>query len=240
LERDPPDWSQETATQETEETHELSFYVDTNIFDYSALAHPVYGKACKHVIDDIQNRRIEAYCGFLVPIELLGSLARIDAEKAQVALAAFFSLPINMIRIDERTLEDAAKIIVESRVSYDSVHAACMLRKGLDTIITEDVSDWRKIKNIKIVRPLEYERLVKTEKWNGLEDLNLRRSGDVTSVPLFFSSNSGSGTPANPPFGQPGRAIEVPKLYCSTDSTLKARILQVSIVIFVQYTRYSF
>lgn len=140
----------------------MSFYVDTNIFDYSALAHPVYGNACKHIIDDIQNKRIEAYCGFLVPIELLGSLARIDAEKASVALAAFFSLPINMIRIDERTLEDAAKIIVESGVSYDSVHAACMLRKGLDTIITEDVSDWRKIKNIKIVRPLEYERIVKT------------------------------------------------------------------------------
>ena len=138
--------------------------MDTNIFDYSALAHPVYGTACKRIIDDIQNRRIEAYCGFLVPIELLGSLARIDPEKASVALSAFFSLPINMIRIDERTLEDAAKIIIESGVTHDSVHAACMLRKGLNTIITEDISDWRKIKNIKIVRPLEYERITKTGK----------------------------------------------------------------------------
>ncbi len=142
----------------------MSFYIDTNIFDYSALAHPVYGKACKHIIDDIQDGKIEAHCGFLVPIELLGSLARIDPEKAAIALAAFFSLPINMIQIDEQTLQDAATVMVQSGVSYDSIHAACMLRQGLDTIITEDVADWKKIKNIKIIRPLDYQRPVKTRK----------------------------------------------------------------------------
>jgi len=140
----------------------LSFYIDTNIFGYSALAHPVYGKACKRIIDDIQNGKIEAYCSFLVPIELLGSLARIDTEKAAIAVAVFFSLPISMIQIDEWVLQDAAAIMLGSGVSYDSIHAACMRRKGLDTIITEDTEDWRKIKNVKIVRPLEYERLVKT------------------------------------------------------------------------------
>jgi predicted nucleic acid-binding protein len=139
----------------------LSYYVDTNIFDYSALAHPNYGKACKRIIDDIQNGVIKAYCGFLVPIELLGSLARIDAEKAGIAVAAFFSLPISMIQIDEEVLHEAARIMLESGVSYDSIHAACMKRKGLDTIITEDVTDWKKIKNARIIRPLEYEKLVR-------------------------------------------------------------------------------
>lgn len=128
------------------------------------LAHPVYGKACKHIIDDIQNGQIEAYCSFLVPIELLGSLARIDAEKASLAVAAFFSLPVNMIQIDERTLRDAASIMVDSGVSYDSIHAAGMQREGLDTIITEDITDWKKIKNVKIFRSLEYQKLVKTNK----------------------------------------------------------------------------
>jgi predicted nucleic acid-binding protein len=142
----------------------LSFYIDTNIFDYSALAHPVYGKACKQIIDDIQNGKIEAYCSFLVPIELLGSLARIDKKKAAVAVAAFLSLPISMIPIDEWILKDATGIMVDSGVSYDSIHAACMRRKGLDTIITEDTTDWKKIKNVKIVKPLEYEKLVKTKK----------------------------------------------------------------------------
>jgi len=140
------------------------FYIDTNIFDYSALAHPVYGKACKHIIDDIQNERIEAYCSFLVPIELLGSLAQIDIGKASIAVAAFFSLPISMIQIDEWVLRDATSIMLESGVSYDSIHAACMRRKGLGTIITEDTKHWKKIKNVKIIRPLEYSRLVKTKK----------------------------------------------------------------------------
>jgi len=142
----------------------LSFYIDTNIFDYSALAHPVYGKACKHIIDDVQNGKIEAYCSFLVPIELLGSLARIDAEKAAIAVAAFFSLPISMIQIDEWILQEAASIMLDSGISYDSIHAACMRRNGLDTIITEDAKDWKKIKSVKIIRPLEYSRLVKTRK----------------------------------------------------------------------------
>jgi len=142
----------------------VSFYIDTNIFDYSALAHPVYGRACKHIIDDIQNEKIEAYCSFLVPIELLGSLAQIDTEKASISVAAFFSLPINMIQIDEWTLQDATSIMLESGVSYDSIHAACMRRKGLDTIITEDIKHWKKIKNMKVIRPLEYSRLVKARK----------------------------------------------------------------------------
>lgn len=134
----------------------MSFYIDTNIFDYSALAHPVYGKACKQIIDDIQSGKIEAYCGFIVPIELLGSLAEINVEKAAVAVAAFFSLPINMIQIDEWIIRDAVGITLESGVSYDSIHAACMKRRALDTIITEDVKNWGRIKGIKIIRPLDY------------------------------------------------------------------------------------
>lgn len=142
----------------------MSFYVDTNIFDYSALAHPVYGEACKQIIDDIQNKKIKAYCSLLVPIELLGSLARIDMEKAAIALTAFFSLPINMIQVDEWVLQEAANIMLGSGTSYDSVHAACMRTKGLDTIITEDITDWKKIKNVKIIRPLEYSRTAKAKK----------------------------------------------------------------------------
>ena len=128
------------------------------------MAHPIYGKSCKQIIDDIQDERIQAYCGFLVPIELLGSLARIDSEKAAIALDAFFSLPIKMIRIDEQVLQDAARVMLQSGLSYDSIHAACMHKEGLDTVITEDAKDWQKIKNFKIIRPLEYERLAKTKR----------------------------------------------------------------------------
>ena len=45
----------------------IELLIDTNIFVYSALAHPIYGKSCKQIIDDIQNEKIKAICGFLVP-----------------------------------------------------------------------------------------------------------------------------------------------------------------------------
>ena len=153
----------EIALRKTNGSHKLSYYVDTNIFVYSALAHPVYGKCCKQIIDDIQNEKIEAYCGFLVPIELIGSLAKIDDAKVSIALDSFFSLPIRMIQIDESILQNAAKIMLESRVTYDSIHAACMGRQRLDTIITEDVTDWKKIKRFKVIRPLEYNRITKQQ-----------------------------------------------------------------------------
>ena len=153
-----PPRAKETELRKAKGSRRLSYYVDTNIFDYSALVHPVYGKCCKQIIDDIQNEKIEAFCGFLVPIELLGSLSKIDPAKAAIALDAFFSLPIKMIQIDERVLQDAATIMLESGVSYDSIHASCMQRQGLDTIITEDITDWKKIKTVKVIRPLQYKK----------------------------------------------------------------------------------
>ena len=134
----------------------MKYYIDTNIFDYSALAHPKYGEACKQIIDDIQNKKIDAHCCLLVPIEILGSLGKMDFKKASIAVIAFFSLPINIIPLDETLVRDASQLMLESGVTYDSIHAAAMRRAGLDTVITEDVDHWSKIKGIKIIRPLEY------------------------------------------------------------------------------------
>jgi predicted nucleic acid-binding protein len=139
----------------------LNYYIGTNIFIYSALAHPVYGESCKQIVDDIQNQKIKAYCSFLVPIELLGALSRINPQKAGLALQAFFSLPINMLVVDEQVMQEAAKLTGESGVGYDSVHAACMCLKGLDKIVTEDAGDWKKFKQFTIIRPLEYKKTIK-------------------------------------------------------------------------------
>ena len=54
-----------------------------------------------------------------------------------------------MIQIDERILEEAADILVTSSVSYNCIHAACMRRKGLHTIITEDFSRLEKNQRLK-------------------------------------------------------------------------------------------
>ena len=137
-------------------TAPLSAYIDTNIFDYVALKHPKYGLACKKITDDIRDGRLKAYCSYLVPIEILGSLARVNRKIAAGAILAFFSFPIDMIPIDERIIREASEITLETGVGYDSIHAAAMRRRNIRTIITEDIEHWRKIGSVKILRPLEY------------------------------------------------------------------------------------
>jgi len=141
--------------------HELMIraYIDTNIFDYVAIRHPKYGEACKKITDDIRDGKIEAYCSYLVPIEILGSLASVDPNVAAGAILAFFSFSIKMIQIDQMLIKKASEIMREIDITYDSIHAAAMKLEGIDTIITEDIAHWRKIENIKIIRPLQYKSL---------------------------------------------------------------------------------
>lgn len=148
-------------------------YIDTNIYDYVALRHPVYGKACREILSDVYERKLEAYGSILVAIEILGSLAEIDTKIAAGAVNAFLSLPIEMVPIDNRSIEMAASIALETSVSYDSVHASAMAKAGVPTIITEDFEHWSRIstrwmkirdkmsiefKEIEVVRPTEYVR----------------------------------------------------------------------------------
>ena len=133
-------------------------YVDTNIFDYVALRNPKYGEACKRITDDIRDGKIEAYCSFLVPVEILGSLAEIDPRVSAGAVEAFFAFPIKLVPIDERILLEASRITLKTGLGYDSIHAATMKRIGLKEVLTEDVDHWSKVERIKITRPLEYVR----------------------------------------------------------------------------------
>ena len=120
------------------------------------MRHLKYGLPCKRILDDIRDGRLRAYCCNLVPIEILGSLARVDREIAAGAVLAFFSFPIKMIPLSERFVRRASEITRETGVSYNAIHAASMESEGIETIITEDVKHWRKIKGVRIIRPLEY------------------------------------------------------------------------------------
>jgi len=120
------------------------------------LKHPKYGLACKKILDDIRDGKLKAYCSNLVPIEMLGSLAKVDQEIAAGAILAFFSFPIEMIPLTERLIREASEITLETGIAYDAIHAAAMNSEGLEKIITEDINHWRKIEGVKIIRPLEY------------------------------------------------------------------------------------
>ena len=110
----------------------------------------------KYMTNDSAHGRLKAYCSHLVPIEILGSLARVDPEIAAGAILAFFSFPIEMIPLTERVIREASKITLETGATHDAVHAAAMKNEGLETIITEDIDHWSRIEGLKIIRPLEY------------------------------------------------------------------------------------
>ena len=120
------------------------------------MKHPKYGLPCKKILDDIRDGKLKAYCSNLVPIEILGSLAKVDQEIAAGAILAFFSFPIEMIPLTERLIREASEITLETGIAYDAIHAAAMKSEGLEKIITEDINHWRKIEGVKIIRPLEY------------------------------------------------------------------------------------
>jgi len=120
------------------------------------LKHPKYGLPCKKILDDVRDGKLLAYCSNLVPIEILGSLAKVDRGIAVGAVLAFFSFPIEMIPLTERLIRKASEITLGTGIAYDAIHAAAMKSEGLEKIITEDISHWRKIEGVKIIRPLEY------------------------------------------------------------------------------------
>lgn len=133
-------------------------YIDTNIFDYVALRHEVYGEACKEILDDI-GVSLDASCSFLVPIELLGSLSEISTEIAFKALAAFFAFKLNLIDITPNVLTEASKIMEKTKINgYDAVHASSMKKEGIKTVITQNYKDFKKIQEIEVVKPLDYQK----------------------------------------------------------------------------------
>lgn len=149
----------------------MSAYIDTNIYDYVALKHPRYGVACKQILEDVAEGRLEGHGSLLVAIEILGSLSEITPEIAKGALEAYFSLPIRAAPLHQHVIENASEIAVKTNVSYDAIHAAAMCASKVSTIITEDIAHWDRIRRrwpslktkmdldmITVVRPLAYQR----------------------------------------------------------------------------------
>ena len=139
-------------------------YIDTNIFDYVALRNVTYGKACKEILDDI-GTTLEASCSYLVPVEILGSLSEISTQTAFKALLGFFSFKLSLVEVDEKLILWASKLAKKDKINgYDAVHVAAMKKAKIKTIITENYDDFKRIKNIEIVRPLDYQKWKRSHK----------------------------------------------------------------------------
>lgn len=153
-------------------------YIDTNIFVYAILHHPVYGGVCSKILRDLVEKRYEAFGSLMVAIELMGSLSKIDPFIARKAAMLYLSLDMNIVQLSEDVIGLASLINEVINIKYDAIHAAVILLNSIHVVITKDVSDWirfakslKKVKEkavdegfyinidrLKVVSPEEYHR----------------------------------------------------------------------------------
>ncbi len=160
----------------------IKAYIDTNIYVYAIIHHPVYGELCAEILKDVDRGVYEAHGSILVALELLGSLSKISPHVARRATEDYLSLGITLLNIDEDVIRLAAIINEVVNIKYDSIHASLILLNDIPIIITNDLDDWYKvsgnlggilermgeegyttmINELQVVSPKEYEEWRKT------------------------------------------------------------------------------
>jgi len=122
-------------------------YIDTNIYIYVAIRNVKYFDLCKEILRDIMRGRVEAYGSSLVAIEILGSLSKIDPYIANETLKSYISMPIKNLKITEEILLIAAYLNMQVNLRYDAIHVALAIKNNIPNIITNDVNNFKKIKD---------------------------------------------------------------------------------------------
>jgi predicted nucleic acid-binding protein len=122
-------------------------YIDTNIYIYVAIRNIKYFDLCKEILKDVMRGNVEAYGSSLVAIEILGSLSKIDPFIANEALKSYLSMPIKDLEITEEVLLIAAYLNMQVNLRYDAVHAALAIKNNIPNIITNDVDDFKRVKD---------------------------------------------------------------------------------------------
>jgi len=149
-------------------------YVDTNIIIYAIFHHQEFGKYCERILYDIEEGKIEGYGSYLVAMELLGSLSKINPVLAWKATKNYLAMKFKILDINELVLNIAGLVNTIVNVKYDAIHLALMLINDIDTVITNDLDDWLKIsKNFnKITKKLREENY----------DIKMRRINIISPI----------------------------------------------------------
>ncbi len=157
----------------------ISAYIDTNIFIYAIFHHHEYGSICDRVLYDVQEGRIDGHGSYLVAIELLGAISKIDPLIAWNATKYYLAMNIKLHDLNPLVLSVAGLINTVINVRYDAIHLALMILNNVDTIITNDLDDWIRIsenfdkiserldaenykigiQRVKVISPNQYEKL---------------------------------------------------------------------------------
>ncbi|HLC84882.1 MAG TPA: type II toxin-antitoxin system VapC family toxin [Candidatus Nanoarchaeia archaeon] len=138
-------------------------YLDTNVLGYALERHEKYGSACKRILQDIQDLKLEVCCSILVLSELLGVLAKINkalvkmdkpALNVRANIEAVLSLPITWVELTPFVITHAAGYSY-SVPGADLIHFASMELENVHEIISAD-SDFDRFSGIRRIDPLEY------------------------------------------------------------------------------------
>ena len=134
-------------------------YIDTNVFVYAIENHPKYGPACKKILTEIMNKKIDAACSVIVLAELLNVLVRmrkLTSGKLDVkrSIQAMLSLPITWFDLDFFVLENAAGYNYNIS-GIDYVHIATMEINAIKKTVSAD-AELDKADSVERIDPLEY------------------------------------------------------------------------------------
>ena len=119
--------------------------VDTNIYVYAIIHHPVFGDLCFTILRKMEKGFFEGYGSLMVAIELLGSLSKINTKIARKAVELYFSLNVNILPLNEEVLNLASVINQVVNVKNDSIHTAIVMLNKIPVVVTNDLDNWLKL-----------------------------------------------------------------------------------------------
>ncbi len=140
-------------------------YLDTNVFVYLVEYHPAYGPSCKQILQDIEDRKIEATSSTVSILEMINVFQKmnknlqkqnnpvIDISKA---IGIILNYPINWVDLTISVVQKASEYSNRLRAS-DRTHLASMELHKIIEIISAD-KDFDNIPGIKRIDPLKYKR----------------------------------------------------------------------------------
>ena len=123
----------------------IKVYIDTNILLYAMLHHPEFGYTCEEIVRDIGKKLFLSTGSNLVAMEILGVLSKIDPSKARKAANDYYKLSLDELVIDPTVIDFAGAINEVVNIRYDGIHAAVMIMNDVNTIITNDTDNWKKL-----------------------------------------------------------------------------------------------
>ncbi len=110
------------------------------------------------ISSESEEDKIEGIISTLVPVEVLGVAVKYEPSKAKLALTSIYSLPLKALEIGSNVLYLASEIARRYNLSgYDAVHVAASIEAGAEYFISND-DCIKRVKEIKLVKPLEYEK----------------------------------------------------------------------------------